>query len=280
MAEEPATSLVASLETTALAVRRDVVRMLHDAGSGHLAETLSVVDLLTALCFRELRFDAGRPDGPDRDRLVVADASAAPALCAALVERGLLPREALRSPHSHPGRTDPAVPVPAEDETGGLGQGVGVAVGMALDARLAGRTQRVYVLLGEDEGHAGSTWEAFLAAGQYRLANFVAIVARSRSGTGGHPGSMLSSEPLGEKLRAFRFHTLEIDGHSFPEILDAFAEARAFPDGPTAIVARTVRGKGVSFLEGPPGGHRSALTKSETERALRELGGSPEAPFP
>ena len=284
MAEEPANSLVASLETTARAIRRDTVRTLYAAGSGHPGGGLSVADLLTALYFRELRLDPAHPDGPDRDRLVVSDDAAAPALYAALAERGVLPREALLSVRGHSGPARSPVdrnPLPTiEAGTGELGPGVGVAIGMALDARLSGRENRVYALVGDRECQGGSTWEAFLAAGHFRLANFVAIVARNRPETAGRAGSALGIEPVAEKLRAFGFRTLEIDGHSFPEILDAFAEARKFADGPTAIVARTVSGKGVPFLEGQPARHAAALSRSEVERALRELGSSLEAPFP
>jgi transketolase len=284
MAEEPTDPLVASLETTALAIRRDIVRMLYAAGSGHPGGSLSVTDVMTALVFHELRLDPQRPDWPDRDRLLLSKGHAAPALYAALAERGFLPREELltlrRLGSRLQGHADRTTLPMVEAATGCLGQGVGIAVGMALDARLSGRAHRVYVVLGDGECQEGSTWEALMAAGHYRLSNFVAILDRNGLETDGSTEAIMGIEPIAEKFRAFRFHTLEINGHSFREILDAFAEARTFADGPTAIVARTVKGRGVSFMEGQHAWHGKAPPKAEAERALRELGTSLEAPFP
>jgi transketolase len=281
MADEVPATLVASLQEHALRVRRAIIRMLYAAGSGHPGGSLSVTDVLTALYFHELRLDPKRPDWPDRDRLVLSKGHAAPALYAVLAEKGLLPAEELASLRQlgsrlqgHADRTK--LPL-VEAATGCLGQGVGIAVGMALDARLAGRSNRVYAILGDGECQEGSTWEALLAAGHYRLSNFVAILDRNGVETDGTTESIMGIEPIGEKFRAFRFHTLEIDGHDFPAILGALAEAKRFDSGPTAIVARTVKGKGVSFMEGQAGWHGKAPSKAEAERALRELGASLEA---
>ena len=284
MGNDAATARADSLPATARRIRQDIVRMLHAAGSGHPGGSLSVTDLLTALVFHELKLDPGRPDWPERDRLVLSKGHAAPALYAALAERGFLPREELltlrRLGSRLQGHVDRGKLPVIEASTGCLGQGVGIAVGMALDARLGHRAHRVYAVLGDGECQEGSTWEALMAAGHYRLSNFVAILDRNGIETDGPTESILGIEPIGDKFRAFRFHTLEIDGHDFGQILDAFAEARRFVDGPTAIVARTVKGKGVSFMEGQHGWHGKAPNRAEAERALRELGTELEAPFP
>ena len=276
--EEVPAEVVASLEARAREIRRHIIRMTYAAGSGHPGGSLSATDLLTALYFRELQVDPERPDWPDRDRLVLSKGHAAPALYATLAERGFLPREELLSLRKLGSRLQGHVdrgklPV-IEASTGCLGQGIGMAVGMALDARLSGRPSRVYAVLGDGECQAGPTWEALMAGGHYRLSNLVALLDRNGYETDGSTESILGIEPIADKFRAFRYHTLEIDGHDFRQILAAFAEARRISDGPTAIVARTVKGKGVSFMEGQHAWHGKAPSKAEAERAMGELGGT------
>ncbi|MGA9839909.1 MAG: transketolase [Thermoplasmata archaeon] len=268
--------LVASLAATAREVRADIVRMVHAAGSGHPGGSLSVVDLLTALVFHEMRVDPARADAPDRDRLVLSKGHAAPALYAALSLRGFLPREELLTLR-HLGSRLQGYPdrsrLPFLDASGGgPGQGLGTAVGMALDARMDRRPSRVYAILGDGECQAGGTWEALMAGAHHRLANLVVLLDRNGYEADGPTESILGIEPIAEKFRAFGYRTLEIDGHDFPEILGALATARRFTDGPTAIVARTVAGKGVSFMENTHVWHARAPTKAETARALIELG--------
>jgi transketolase len=273
MGEEIPASLVDSLTATALHLRRDIVRRTYAAGSGPPGGSLSVADLVTALVFHEMRFDPARPDWPERDRLILSKGHAAPVLYAALAEKGFLPRPETPDPG---GRRLPLL----EASTGSLGQGIGIAVGMALDARLAGRANRVFAILGDGECQEGSTWEALMAGGHYRLHPLTVILDRNGAELDGPTESIMGIEPIGDKFRAFRYHTLEIDGHDFPAILGALAEAKRFVDGPTAIIARTVKGKGVSFLERPSAGHGKPLTKAEAEKALAELGTSLEAPSP
>jgi transketolase len=284
MAEEVPDALVAELTATARTLRQDIVRMIYAAGSGHPGGSLSVTDLLTALVFHDLRLDPTRPDWPDRDRLILSKGHAAPALYAALAERGYLARAELLSLRQLGSRLQGHVDrnkLPfIEASTGCLGQGIGIAVGMALDARLAHADRRVVAILGDGECQEGSTWEALMAAGHYRLSNLTVILDRNGIETDGPTESIMGLEPIAEKFRAFRLNTLEIDGHDFRQILGALRAGRAFPDGPTAIVARTVKGKGVSFMEGQHAFHGKAPTKAETEKALRELGTSLEAPFP
>jgi transketolase len=279
MADEVPTELVESLEATAREVRRDIVRTVYAAGSGSPGGSLSVADLLTALVFRELRIDPERPQWPDRDRLVLSKGHAAPALYSALALRGFFPRDellTLRQLGSRlQGNPDRSRLPSIDASTGGLGQGLGMAVGLALDARLDRRPTRVYAIVGDGECQAGGTWEALLAGAHHRLENLVVLIDRNSFESDGATESILGIEPLVEKLRAFRWHTLEIDGHDFREILGALATARRTTDGPSAIVAHTVKGKGVSFMENTHVWHDRVPTKDEAERALIELGVPP-----
>jgi transketolase len=283
MGDEVPAELVESLAATAREVRRDVLRMNIAAQGGYLGGSLSVADLLTALVFREMRVEPERPAWADRDRLILSKGHAAAALYSALALRGFLPREELSTFRQFGSRL-PGIPdrvrSPFVDAgTGGLGQGLGMAVGMALDARLDRRATRVYVVVGDGECQAGGTWEALLAGAHHRLGNLVVVIDRNGFQGDGATESILGLEPLGEKLRAFGYHTEEIDGHDFREILRAFANARAASNGPTAIVARTVKGKGISFMENTHVWHARVPTKDDADRALLELGiGPTEAP--
>jgi transketolase len=282
MGNEGSAELVASLRSKAREIRQEVIRMTYFAGSGHPGGSLSVTDLVTALVFHEMKMDAADFDRPDRDRLVLSKGHAAPALYAALAVRGLLPREELRTLRRLGSRLQGHVDrnkLPfVEASTGCLGQGIGMSVGLALDARLAHRPSRIYSIIGDGECQAGLTWEALMAGGHYRLSNLTVILDRNGLETDGPTESIMGIEPVGDKFRAFRYHTLEIDGHDFPQILAAIAEARRFTDGPTAIVARTVKGKGVSFMEGQHSWHGKAPSKAEAEKALAELGAPEELP--
>ncbi len=237
-----------------------------------------MTDLLTALLFHELRVDPGRPDWSDRDRLVMSKGHAAPALYAALAHRGFLPREELLSLRQIGSRLQGHVDrgkLPAvEASTGCLGQGIGMSVGLALDARLAQRPSRIYAILGDGECQSGLTWEALMAGGHYALENLVVVLDRNELETDGRTEDIMGIEPIADKFRAFRYETLDVDGHSFPAILEAFHHARKTKGRPTAIVARTVKGKGVSFMENKHAWHGKAPTREEAEQALAELGGS------
>jgi transketolase len=270
--------LVDQLSATARQIRQDIIRMTYHAGGGHPGGSLSVTDLVTALVFHELRIDPEHPDWPERDRLVLSKGHAAPALYSALAHRGFFDPKILTtlreigSPlQGHVDRRKlPAI----EASTGCLGQGIGMAVGMALDARLARRSSRVYAIIGDGEGQAGLTWEALMAGGHYALDNLVVILDRNGLETDGKTEDLMGIEPIADKFRAFRYETLELDGHSFPAILDGLARARATKGHPTAIVARTVKGKGVSFMENKHAWHGKPPNREEAERALAELGGS------
>lgn len=270
-------SKVAELSAIAREVRQDIIRMTYLAGSGHPGGSLSVTDLLVALVFAEMRLDPAQPNWPDRDRLVLSKGHAAPAYYSVLAHRGFLDvaeLATLRKTGSRlQGHVDRAKLPGIEASTGCLGQGIGMAVGMALDARLARRPGRVYAILGDGECQAGPTWEAVMAAGHYKLDNLVILLDRNGYETDGSTESIMGIEPIAERFRAFRCETLEIDGHDFGAILAALASARTTTGRPTAIVARTVKGKGVSFMEHQHGWHGKSPNKEEAERALAELGG-------
>jgi transketolase len=276
MVEEVSAETIRSLEATALEIRRDIIRMTHAAGSGHPGGSLSVCDLVNALVFRELRIDPARPEWPERDRLVMSKGHAAPALYSALALRGFLPREELLTLRKLGSRLQGHVDrnkLPfIEASTGCLGQGIGMAVGMALAARLGPHHFRTYAILGDGECQAGPTWEALMAGGHYKLSNLVVILDRNLYETDGATEAIMGIEPIADKFRAFRYHTVEIDGHDYRQILGAFAEARRTTDAPTAIVAHTVKGKGVSFMEGTHVYHGKPPSTAELERALAELG--------
>ncbi|HTZ61827.1 MAG TPA: transketolase [Thermoplasmata archaeon] len=284
MADDVPPEVVDALTATALEIRREVVRMTYRAQSGHPGGSLSAVELLTALVFRELRIDPARPTLPDRDRFVLSKGHAAPALYAALALRGFFPRTELPTFRQFgsrlQGNPDRRRLPGVDASTGGLGQGIGMAVGMALDAAIAHGPARTYALVGDGECQAGATWEAFLVGAHQRLGGLTVMIDRNRFQGDGATEEILEIEPLVDKLKAFGWRTAEIDGHDFPEILRALAAARTSADRPTAIVAHTVKGKGVSFMENSAGWHGRAPTRDEAERALGELGSSLEGPVP
>jgi transketolase len=267
----------ADLARIARQIRRDIIIMTAAAGSGHPGGSLSSADILAALYWRVLRIDPRNPYDPDRDRFVLSKGHCSPALYAALAERGFFPREWLtsfRKLHSPlQGHPDMKKLPGVEMSTGALGQGFSTAVGMALAARVDGRDYRVYALLGDGECQTGQVWEAAMSAAHYRLDNLVAIVDRNGLQIDGPTEQVMALEPLPDKWRSFGWHTLVIDGHSFPEILGAFEEARRTKGRPTAIIAKTIKGRGVSFMENVVDWHGVAPNQEQRDRALAELGG-------
>ncbi|APC07423.1 transketolase [Moorella thermoacetica] len=264
-----------SLMATARRIRRDIVRMVGAAGSGHPGGSLSAVEIMTALYFKVMRLDPERPDWPERDRFVLSKGHAAPVLYAALAERGFFAVDKLDtlrrlgSPlQGHPDRKSlPGVEV----STGSLGHGLAVANGMALAGRLDGRDYRVYVLLGDGELEEGMVWEGAMAAAHYRLDNLTAIVDHNHLQIDGRVEEVMSPEPVADKFRAFGWEVMTIDGHDFGQILDALERAREVKGKPTVIIAETIKGKGVSFMENQAGWHGKAPKPEEVEKALAEL---------
>ncbi|MEW6171505.1 MAG: transketolase [Bacillota bacterium] len=270
----PAPGKYRELERKACAIRQDVIRMLAAAGSGHPGGSLSAVEILTALYFHVLRVDPRQPGDPERDRFILSKGHAAPALYATLAERGFFPLswlEDLRrlgSPlQGHPDmRKVPGV----EMSTGSLGQGLSVGVGMALAGRIRESGCRVYALLGDGECQEGQVWEAAMAAAHYRLRNLVAIVDRNGLQIDGPTEEVLALEPLADKWKAFGWSVVAVDGHDFGELLSAF-ESVGHARRPTAVIARTVKGKGVSLMENQVDWHGKAPNREQGEQALKEL---------
>jgi len=263
------------LKSKAKEMRKNIIKMLGEAGSGHPGGSLSSADIVAVLYFHELRLDPNRPDWPDRDRFVLSKGHAAPVLYAALAGRGFFPEAELMTLRrlgsrlqGHPDmRKAPGV----EMSTGSLGQGLSAANGMALAARLDKKNYRVYALLGDGELDEGMVWEAAMASAHYKLDNLTAFVDHNGLQIDGPVTEVMSPEPVADKWRAFGWHVLDIDGHDLKQIIDALDEAKTIKGKPTMIVAKTVKGKGVSFMENQVGWHGTAPKPGEVEKALAEL---------
>lgn len=256
-------------------VRRHILRMTAAAGSGHPGGSLSAVEILTTLYFGIMRHDPTNPRWPLRDRFILSKGHAAPALYAVLAEAGYFPPELLLtlrklgSPLQ--GHVSYNLDIGVEASSGSLGQGFSVGVGMALAGRLDGLDYRVYVLLGDGELDEGQVWEAALAAAHYRLDNLTAIVDANGIQNDDFVARTLNLEPLPAKWAAFGWRVLEVDGHDLAELARALDAARAIRTRPAVVIARTVKGKGVSFMEHNPEFHGRAPRPDELERALAEL---------
>ena len=257
-------------------IRRDVLTMTHAAGSGHPGGSLSAVEILATLYCGVLSVDPVRPDDPDRDRFLLSKGHAAPVLYSVLARRGffdpaLLPTlRQVGSPlqgHPHMGR------LPGLDcSSGSLGQGLSIANGLAMAARRTGRSYRTYCLMGDGEIQEGQVWEAAMTAAHFRLDGVCAIVDDNGVQLDGLTRDIMQVEPIGDKFRAFGWHVIEVDGHDLAALRAAFDEAAATKGVPTVLVAKTVKGKGVSFMEGQPAWHGKAPNDAELAAALAELG--------
>lgn len=264
------------LETKANRLRRHVIKMTFEAGSGHPGGSLSSADIVTALFFNFMRHRPEDPQWPDRDRFVLSKGHCAPVLYAALAESGYLPPEELLTLRKiscrlqgHPCRTKtPGV----EMSTGSLGQGLSIANGMALAARLDNLDYHVYCLCGDGEMQEGQIWEAAMLAAHYRLDNVTCIVDRNGLQIDGPTEKVMSLEPLADKWKGFGWNVIHCDGNDIKDVLKALAHAKVHKGGPSVIIARTVKGKGVSFMENNVAFHGKSTSREETEKALRELG--------
>jgi len=265
---------LAELDAMTMEMRRDVIEMIYAAGSGHPGGSFSEMEILTALYFRIMRYDPQNPAWPERDRFILSKGHACPGLYAVLSKAGYFPREEMWTfrqlgsrlqGHAHPGT--PGV----EMNSGSLGQGLSFAVGTALAARLDQRSSRAYVLLGDGECDEGQVWEAAMAAANYRLDNLTAFVDRNRIQNDRFTTQVIKLEPLAEKWSAFGWNVLKVDGHSIGQVTEAVDRAKNHVGRPTMIIADTVKGKGVSFMENNPDFHGRSPTKDEYERAIAEL---------
>jgi len=264
------------LKEIARQIRLDIIEMLFQAGSGHLGGSLSAADILVALFFGEMRLNPEDRCRPDRDRFILSKGHGAPAYYAVLARLGYFPREDLftlrRFGSILQGHPDSGCTPGVEIPTGSLGQGLSIANGLALAMRLDGHRSRVHLLLGDGEVQEGQIWEAAMTAAHYGLDNLVAVIDRNRLQIDGHTAEVMALEPLVPKWQAFGWHTLEVDGHSIPELLAAFQTCRAVKRRPSMIVAHTVKGKGVSIFEGQKKYHGVAPNEEEYRQALKELG--------
>lgn len=266
---------LAGLRDHARNVRRNIIRATAAAGGGHPTSSLSATEILVALYFSEMRHAPRQPDWPDRDRFILSKGHGAPGLYAVLAEAGYLPEAELTTLRKFgsrlQGHPTPAAPG-VEVATGALGQGLSFSGGLALAARLKGASWRVYTMLGDGEMHEGQVWEAALTAAKYRLGNLCALCDNNGFSQTGALEVTKPLAPLTDKWRAFGWHVLEIDGHDFEQILDALGHARRTTDKPTMIVAHTIKGKGISFMENVAGWHGRAPDAEQAACALEEIG--------
>ncbi len=268
-------NLVDELREKAKNFRREILIMTTLAGSGHPGGSLSAIDVITALYFHQMRVNPMNPKWEDRDRFVLSKGHSCPALYVVLAEMGFFPKEALSTLRKWgsilQGHPDMNLTPGVEMSTGSLGQGLSVSCGMALAGILDKRSYRVYCLLGDGEIDEGSVWEAAMAASHYKLGNLLAVLDRNEMQIDGTTECIMRLEPLSDKWKAFGWHTLVIDGNDIRQILDALDFAESVKGKPTIIIANTVKGKGVSFMENRLEYHGRSLTKEELVRALKDL---------
>lgn len=263
------------LEKTAACIRKGIVTAVHSAASGHPGGSLSAADIFTYLYFEEMNIDPKNPKMEDRDRLVLSKGHVAPGLYATLAQRGYFPVEDLKSLRhtesylqGHPDMKH----IPGVDmSSGSLGQGLSVAVGMALAGKMKKKDYRVYAITGDGEIQEGQIWEAAMFAGHRKLDNLVVIVDNNNLQIDGAITDVCSPYPIDKKFEAFGFHVINIDGNNFDEIRAAFKEAGQTKGMPTAIIAKTVKGKGISFMENQAGWHGKAPNDEEYAIAMEEL---------
>jgi len=263
------------LKTLTRDMRVDIIRMIEAAGNGHPGGSLSVIDILTVLYWKFLKHDPKNPDWQDRDRFILSKGHACPALYAVMAKRGYFPHEDLLSLRKlgsplqgHPDRMRlPGI----EFSTGSLGQGLSVAVGMAIAAKMDKKAWKTYVVLGDGEMQEGQNWEAFMSAPKWKLDNLVMILDHNNGQIAGPVDQVMDIEPLGDKLRAFNWNVQMVDGHDLAAVEKALANAQAANGKPHAIIAKTIKGKGVSFMENNIAWHGNAPKKEDADKAVKEI---------
>ena len=266
---------VKELENMAKEVRKGIIEAVYHAQSGHPGGSLSVADILTVLYFNELNIDENNSKWEDRDRFVLSKGHCSPALYSCLANRGFFPVEDLKTFRNidsylqgHPDMKK----IPGVDmTTGSLGQGLSAAVGMAIDGKMDNKSYRVYSVLGDGEIEEGQIWEAAMSANKYHLDNLCVIVDNNNLQIDGTIEEVMSSYPIDEKFRSFGFEIIKIDGHNMQEILDAFDVAKHVKGKPVCIIAKTVKGKGISFMENQVGWHGKAPNEEQYKIAMEEL---------
>jgi transketolase len=268
---------IGRLEEIARRMRIDIVEMLGQAGSGHPGGSLSAIDMVTALYFQVLKHDPKNPTWAGRDRFVLSKGHAVPAVYACMAEAGYIEKDELKTLRQLGSRlqghpvTSFLIGPGAEACTGSLGQGLSVAQGMAMASKLDGDTFKVYCMLGDGEMREGQGWEALMSAPKFELDNLICIVDYNKGQIDGPTDEVMSLEPLMDKLAAFNWHVLRVDGHDIGQFLEALVEAQKVKGKPVFIVADTVKGKGVSFMEHPTDWHGAAPNAEQTRKAVEEL---------
>lgn len=266
---------IKELEAKANIIRQDIIKMLLEVGSGHSAGPLGMADVFTALYFNILNHDPAKPDWPERDRLILSNGHICPVRYAAMAHAGYFPVSELKTLRKlgsrlqgHPHRTSlPGI----ETTSGPLGSGLSQACGLALAGRIDNAKWRVYCLMSDGEQDEGNTWEAVMFAGKYKINNLTALMDRNNIQIDGFTENVMPLEPIREKYEAFGWHVLEIDGHNMQQIIDAFSEAKKIFEKPTLILAHTIPGKGVDFMEGKFEWHGKPPNKEEAKLALENL---------
>ena len=266
---------IEELKNIAKTIRKDIIEEVYSANSGHPGGALSIADIITALYFNEMNIDPKNPKDENRDRLILSKGHASAALYAALAEKGYFPKEDLKTFRNinsylqgHPDMKH----IPGVDmSTGSLGQGLSAANGMAMMLKLDKNPARVYCICGDGEIEEGQIWEAAMSSSKYKLDNLCLIIDNNNLQIDGTIEEVMSSYPIDDKFKSFGFNVITIDGHDFSQILQAFEEAKNCKDKPTAIIAKTIKGKGITFMENQVGWHGKAPSQQEYEQAIKEL---------
>ena len=266
---------ISELEKKAKEIRKGIIEAVYSAKSGHPGGSLSIADVMTVLYFNEMDIDEKNPRWEDRDRLVLSKGHCSPVLYSCLAERGFFEKEKLKTfrkidsnLQGHPDMNK----VPGVDmTTGSLGQGLSAANGMTMAGKLDNKKYRVYAVLGDGEIEEGQIWEAAMASSHYKLDNLCVIVDKNNLQIDGNTDKVMSSAPLDEKFRSFGFEVITIDGNNILEIMKAFAKARTIKNKPTCIIAKTIKGKGVSFMEDKAEWHGKAPSEEQYNQAIEEL---------
>ena len=267
---------IKELENKAKEIRRDIIEEVYAAQSGHPGGSLSIADIMTVLYFNELNIDEKNPRWEDRDRLVLSKGHCSPALYACLAERGFFEKEKLKTfrhidsnLQGHPDMNK----VPGVDmTTGSLGQGLSASNGMAISAKLDNKDYRVYCILGDGEIEEGQVWEAAMTSNKYKLDNLCVIVDNNNLQIDGTLEEVMSSYPIDEKFKSFGFYVININGNNIEEILGAFEQARQNKNKPTCIIAKTIKGKGIPYMENQAGWHGKAPNEEQYNEAMMILG--------
>ncbi len=266
---------VNELKNIAKEVRRGIIESIYSGNSGHPGGSLSCADILTVLYFNQMNIDPEKPDDEARDRFVLSKGHAAPALYSTLANRGYFPKEELKTLRKLgsklQGHPDMNKVYGVDMTTGSLGQGLSVANGMAMASKLKSNGLRVYCLLGDGELEEGQVWEAAMTSAQYKLDNLCVIVDNNNLQIDGEIKAVKNSYPIVQKFESFGFYVIEVDGNNIEELINAFQTAKMVKEMPTAIIAKTIKGKGVSFMENQVGWHGKAPNQEQYEQAMSEI---------